>query len=41
MFNNDLDKNIFNVRLGKSTLTLLLPGGQASINLDFEELMLN
>lgn len=41
MVNKSLDKNIDNIKLGKSTLTLLFPGGQVSINLDFEELMLN
>lgn len=41
MINKNLDKTILNIRLGKSTLMLLLPGGQVSINLDFEKLMLN
>ena len=41
MINKNLDKATFNIRLGKSTLMLLFPGGQVGINLDFEKLMLN
>tara|TARA_B100000900_G_scaffold416279_1_gene450977 strand:+ start:429 stop:554 length:126 start_codon:yes stop_codon:yes gene_type:complete len=41
MVNKSLDKNIDNIKLGKSTLTLLIPGGQVNVDIDFEKQLLN
>ena len=41
MVNKSLDKNMDDIKLGKSTLTLLIPGGQVNVDIDFKEPILN
>ena len=41
MVNKSLDKNMDNIKLGKGALTLLIPGGQVNVDIDFEKLILN